>query len=335
MTDVDTACKFVNGLEEYFANIINNTAYVPWETVNQKVIGPSIQAIGKKLDEYPNFELISPMHYNENNVLKLTIEGAFVKGSTNCETFERMPKHSKLILRTLFRWIFNKRFADIISRRFMLSDLGVESYRVQSVSSIIRFTKDYTQCLKNDFFRILHKLNLNKQLTIVDEIRKILSPESTDSELRSLSYLSYSEVHLDKMVMNFKEILKPLEFADFVENVVFTKLFTINRNPEFKEIEERKEKLFGSGIEVLRYRLDTKNGSSGYIRGISVLQTETDYDIFILFHKSFKKYSLYKCLFNRLRQVNGYKLVHDVARADLGPDRREVRQHAGRRDQAS
>ncbi len=228
------------GLEEYFANIINNTAYVPWETVNQKVIGPSIQAITKRLDEYPNFELISPMHYNENNVLKLTIEGAFVRGSTNCETFERMQKHSKLILRTLFRWVYNKRFADIISRRFMLSDLGVESYRVQSVSSIIRFTKDYTQCLKNDFFRILHKLSLPRQLMIVDEIRKILSHESTDSDLRSLNYLSYGEVHLDKMAMNFKEILKPLEFAEFVENVVFTKLFTINRSLEHRDIEERK-----------------------------------------------------------------------------------------------
>ena len=278
-----------------------------------------------KLESYPNFEHISPMHYNENNILKLTIEGAFVRESTNCETFVKMTKHSKLILRTLFRWIFNRRFAGIISKRFLLTELGLESYRVQSVSSIVRFTKDYTECLKNDFFRILNKLNISKQLSILDEIRVILSVSSTSNDMRNLVYLSQNEIHLDKMTMNFHEIAKPQYFIEFIENVTFTKLFTLSRNKEINEIEERKQKIFGHGVEVLRFRLDLRGGAGSAIRGVGFLQSSNDFDIFILFNKTLKKYSLFKCLFNRMRQNNGLKLLQDVFFFKIGSNRGQIR----------
>jgi hypothetical protein len=310
----DTACQIMTKVEEYFAGIISNKALILWKDLSESIIGPSVKAIKAKLESYPNFEFISPMHYNENNILKLTIEGAFVKGSTNCEAFERMTKYSKLIMRILFRWIFNTRFTEIVAKRFQLQDFGLDSYKIQSVSSIVRFMNDFTECLKNDFFRILHKLSQSRQLLVVDEISKILSSKTSELELRSLIYLSSSDVHLEEMKMDFRAILKPQYFADFIENTIHTRLFTLTKDTN-KDTEEKKEKLFGSGVEILRLKSESSNQgnktSFGLIRFVTVVSVNNDYELVVLLSKSYKKYSLYRLLFNRNRTQDGFRLAKD------------------------
>ena len=309
----DTACLILTKIEEYYTGIVSNKALILWKDVSEAVVLPAVEAIKKKLELYPNFEFISPMHYNENNQLKLTIEGAFTKGSANCETFDRLNKYSKLIMRILFRWIFNSRFTGVVAKRFVLQDFDLDSYKIQSVSSIARFMTDFTESLKNDFFRTLHKLSQSRQLLVVDEIGKILSSKTSELELRSLIYLSISDIHLEDMKSNFREILKPQFFADFIENTIFTRLFTISRETS-KETEEKKEKLFGPGVEVLRLKGEA-NGQMGktigLVRGVTIISTGNDFELFILLSKTYKKYSLYKLLFNRNRSQDGFRLVKD------------------------
>lgn len=274
-----------------------------------------MESIRKKLEQYPNFEFISPLHYSENNILKLTIEGEHAVSNTDCEAFDKLQKYSKLIMRLLFRWMFNCRFSEVIAKRFKLQDFGLDCYKIQSVSSIVRFMTDFTECLKNDFFRILHKIPLDRQLTIIEEISKIMSPTTTQIELRQLIYLSTSDVHLDEMKKDFRAVLNPVYFSDFIQSIINAKLFTLSSAQE-KEIEERKEKLLGTGLEVLRFRVDSGNGQkvaqAGLVKQVCYFQTGNDFDIFAMFGKTFKKYSLYKCLFNRNRQINGFKLLFDV-----------------------
>jgi hypothetical protein len=255
------------------------------------------------------------MHYSENNILKLTIEGSHAKPNTDCEAFEPLNKYNKLILRLLFRWMFNARFIEVVSKHFKLEDFGLDCYKIQSVSSIVRFMTDFSEFLKNDFFRILHKLPMSRQVIVIEEIIKILSIKTTEADLRNLTYLSYSDIHLDEMKYNFKDVLKPAFFSDFIEDVVNARLFALG-NVHDKDIEEKKEKLFGSGLEILRFRVDGGNSQKvpqqGLVKGAVFLETITDYDIFIFIGKTFKKYSLFKCLFNRNRHVNGFRLVFDV-----------------------
>jgi hypothetical protein len=302
-------------LEEYFQGIISNTAFIRWKDVSEALVGPSIAEIRKKLEKYPNFEFISPMHYGENNILKLTIEGSHGKPNTDCEAFEPLTRYNKLIMRLLFRWMFNYRFSDIISKRFQLQDFGLDCYKIQSVSSIVRFMTDFNECLKNDFFRILHKLSLPRQIIAIEEIMKILSSKTTEADLRELTYLSYSDVHLNEMKYDFKEVLKPAMFSEFIDDVVNSRLFSLG-DVHDKEIEERKEKLFGNGLEVLRFRVDNGSGGkvpqAGLVKGVCYLETADDYDFFVLMGKTYKKYSLFKCLFNRNRHSNGFRLVFDV-----------------------
>lgn len=254
------------------------------------------------------------MHYSENNILKLTIEGSHAKPNTNCESFESLARYSKLIMRLLFRWMFNSRFAEVISKRFKLEDFGLDCYKIQSVSRIVRFMTDFSEFLKNDFFRILHKLQMGKQLQVIEEIVKILSTKTTEADLRGLTYLSYSDIHLEDMKENFKDILRPAFFSDFIEDVVNARLFSLGNHHD-KDIEEKKEKLFGSGLEILRFRMDSggqKAVQAGLVKGVCYLETVIDYDIFVFLGKTFKKYSLFKCLFNRNRHVNGFRLIFDV-----------------------
>jgi hypothetical protein len=267
------------------------------------------------LAQYPDFELVSPLHYSEINRLKLTIEGYHAKANTDCEAFEKLPRYSKLVMRVLFRWMFNARYSEVVVKRFRLHDFGLDCYKIQSVSSIVRYLTDFTECLKNDFFRILNKIPLDRQFAIVEEISKILSPDSTELELRGLSYLSLSDVHLEDVKNDFRGILKTTFFSDFIQNVYHSRLFA-QGNINDKEIEERKEKIFGMGLEVLRFRSEGGNGTkvaqTGVVKQICYLETSNDFDLFLLLGKTFKKYSLFKCLFNRNRQSGGFRLIFDV-----------------------
>lgn len=303
-------------LDEYFNNIISNKEFIKWKDVSGAIVEPTLIEIRKKLEQYPNFEFISPLHYSENNILKLTIEGDHGGSNTDCEAFDKLQRYSKLIMRLLFRWMFNSRFSEVIAKRFKLQDFGLDCYKIQSVSSIVRYMTDFTECLKNDFFRILHKIPLDRQLTAIDEICKIMSPDTPAIELQHLVYLSVSDVHLDEMQHDFRKVLGPVYFSDYIQNIINARLFALSSVQE-RDIEERKEKLFGMGLEILRFRVEASNGQkvaqAGLVKQICYLETENDFDIFVMFGKTFKKYSLFKCLFNRNRQSNGFKLFFDVA----------------------
>lgn len=310
-------------LEEYFQSIISNTTFIRWADISKTVVCRAIKELQKKMEMYPNFEFISPMHYSENNILKLTIEGSHAKRNTDCEAFETLGRYSKLILRLLFRWMFNTRFSEVVSKRFKLEDFGLDCYKIQSVSSIVRFMTDFSECLKNDFFRIMHKLSLHRQFNAIEEIVTILSSKTTETELRGLTYLSYSDIHLDEMKNNFKDVLKPAFFSDFIEDVFNARLFSLG-NVHDKETELKKEKLFGNGLEILRFRVEGNNGTKvpmgGLVKGVGYLETLNDFDIIVHVGKTFKKYSLFKCLFNRNRHVNGFRLIFDVELCNLGLD---------------
>lgn len=275
-----------------------------------------MKSIGEKLAMYPEFGNISPQHYNESNLLKLAIEGAGDIQITNCEGFGRLESFGKLPLRLLFRWMFNKAFTDMMLFSFKQGQDDPMSSKSISIDSLVKYMQVYTESLKNDFFRLLNRVSMARQLLLIEEIIKLIAPKTSLLDLNSLSQISPKDIHLDEMKLNYRDLINVKYFIDYLENLSTTRIFGLSKPGDSSSIHDHKANTIPNGIEVLRFKVDTNSAmkffQSGLIKGLVWLGSSTDYDVFLIVQKQIRRFSLFKCLFNRMRQNNGTRLLHDV-----------------------
>lgn len=159
------------------------------------------------------------------------------RGSDNLEVLE---EGSKIILRTLFRWMFTCRFLRDLEKTFSVVPTKSAYFKETSpyVDRLHGLMRLYHYELRNDFFKILSVYPLNIQSKISREIERFLMEKTSAAQLASFDWIKPGrDIHLSEIKSNFRLILEPETYVSIIKGITITKLFVWQNGEASQDIE--------------------------------------------------------------------------------------------------
>lgn len=302
-------------MRSYLSIVRENRIYASWKLFHFSIVIENVASIYKKLDSYPEFYYIAPSHYNDDNILRQVFEGIRVK-CIDCELFPELPNYSKILLRTLFRWYFNNECKNIFESFFKLESKlrFISSYQTQGIASLRSFVSEYSLYLKNDFFHILSLFDILRQIQILKEIKQLIGIDAFEKNggYGHFEILNPLDIHFDKINCALSTELTPGKVIRQIEEVVYLRLFTIRNQDHDLMIEQEKKEVIEKGLEIVKMKEDSRSTIlSPQFRSISILKDHFNIGIVIQTSKTIVEYDLFSCLFGKLRQNNGLRLLNE------------------------
>lgn len=303
----DTALNIYLETKSYITKVRENVEYARWEIYKQGILDDRAQELIDKLNLYPKFEFGGTTLYHANPILKQALEGTQVV-TTECESFENLKGLSKILLRTLFRWMMNEEYSKIFTDNFRIDEVKyISTYQTHSIGSLISYISEYSIYLKYDFFTALTHYPTLLQVEIGVELRKLLTEYGSCQIPALFTHINPYDIHLNEMKMNYTILIKTDPFLDAIDEVIFVRLFTIVNSQNESEIEDQRAKIFKDGIEVLKY--GETNGSHFKINGIALVRDGLAQELVVLVEKQMIKHNVFDALFGTLRHKDGRVVV--------------------------
>lgn len=248
------ACLMTEGLNNYLGQIRKNNGLVKFESLlwNDGLRECLVKTSDRLKEFYPDVSIFgvsqNDTKYNTKSAvfqigrkLKEVFEapgGGAVK--TSSDNLEVLEEGSKIILRTLFRWMFACRFLRDLEKTFAIVPTKSAYFKETSpyVERLHGLMRLYHYELRNDFFKILSVYPLNIQSKISREIERFLMEKTSAAQLASFDWIKPGrDIHLSEIKSNFRLILEPETYVSIIKGITITKLFVWQNGEASQDIE--------------------------------------------------------------------------------------------------
>lgn len=253
------ACLIIEHYKWYLGKVINDS-FVSWKDLWEKVYKNCLININARINkDYPNFNLKNPRHYLDLDALKKLFEAEDgdhnSKIETDCEKFQELKGPSKIILRTVFRWMFNDHFMCQISKNFKLEgqNMGLHQTMTMTMSSLYELIQEYSLYQKNDFFKFLSEFKVSEQNEISNELGEQLRYDCNINMLNQYYLDPKVDLHIDLIKQDFRKLLNTPHYVQIIKDIITLKLFVFPNDSNDSKIKKLKKGVFGDGIEVFLF----------------------------------------------------------------------------------
>lgn len=260
----DISLEIIEEIRKFMDKVRKNKEYFSWQKFEPLLIKKHVKKLRNIIENLPQFRFISPSHYNESNNLRIAIEGV-VKTERDFEDFKELRSISKVLLKILFKWMFNHEFKNIYEANFKIEYiLDINSYKIQSVASLRAYVNEYSTYLKDDFMRTFSCLRTSDQVKIAKEITEIFKPGEKNLTMmaREFTILTEEDVKEYEVKSEYNKAINVSYFMNKIQEMAYFNLFSCRNYENDEIIEQEKKKILGRGIEILKYKLEKQTGLS-------------------------------------------------------------------------